>query len=90
MKHEIMFSVDGWIVAWLFENERIVQAELGHYTEPVTLRVEQNPHIRVTLGALLQITSDAAGVHAIVQVDPSSSFAGAGGRQFGFRFYPVK
>jgi hypothetical protein len=54
---EIMFSCDGWIVGW------VVERADGN------ARIDQDPHIRVTLGALLQVRSRSSGLLAIVQLD---------------------
>lgn len=55
---EAMFSYDGWIVGW------VLQRDGGH------TRIDQDPQIRVTLGALLQVRSDANDMLAVVRIDP--------------------
>lgn len=56
---ETMFGCDGWIVGWVLERN------------DGDARIDQEPHIRVTLGALLEIRARASGLLAIVHLDDS-------------------
>lgn len=53
-----MFSFDGWIVGW------VLQRSDGH------TRINQDPQIRVTLGALLQVRAETTDLLAVVRLDP--------------------